>query len=97
MATSQTYSIEVTFRNTGDDDWTVDAGFSLMAADPTIATIWGIESVDLPYSVQSSEIVTFTLTLTAPASAGSYPLSFRLAKDGLPFGTVSRLVNVSVQ
>lgn len=97
MVAGQTYAVSLTFRNTGDDPWLTDQGFSLAASDPKVGAVWGGPSTALPTQVMPDDEVMFTVMLTAPTATGSYPLSFRIQQTGTAFGGVSTPVSVNVQ
>lgn len=97
MVGGQPYAVSVTFRNTGDDPWFTDQGFTIAASDPAVAAVWGAPCAGLPTRVMPDDEVTFTIMLTAPIAPGSYPPSFRIQQTGTAFGGVSTPVSVNVQ
>jgi hypothetical protein len=103
MVAGQTYSVSVTYQNTGTTTWTSAAAYHLGSQDPQDNTTWALPvgggRVLLPAgtSVAPGQSVTFTFNVKAPAKAGTYPIQWRVVQDGVQwFGAFTPIVNVSV-
>jgi hypothetical protein len=102
MVAGQTYSVSVTYQNTGTTTWTSAAAYHLGTQDPSDNTTWltgGGNRLLLPpgTSVAPGQSVTFTFNVKAPAKAGTYPMQWRTVQDGVQwFGAFTPIVNVSV-
>ena len=100
MTAGQQYSVSVTMRNTGATTWTAAGFYRLGAVNPYNNALWGMNRVGLTSgeSVAPNQNKTFTWTVTAPASAGTYNFQWRMVRDGVMwFGptTVNAVVTVS--
>jgi plastocyanin len=100
MVAGQTYSVSVTYQNSGTTTWTSGGNYHLGSQDPQDNSLWlGTNRVYLPTgtSVAPGQSVTFTFTVTAPAQSGSYPFQWRMVQDGVQwFGDYTPITNVSV-
>src|SRR5262245_61177327 len=99
MTAGQRYTVSVTMRNTGTTSWTAAALFRLGAANPYDNTRWGMNRVLMGSSdnVAPGQQKTFTWTVTAPSTAGSYNFQWRMVRDGVAwFGPLSTNVVVAV-
>jgi hypothetical protein len=96
MTPGQTYSASIRMRNAGSSTW--DSSYKLSSENPAGNLIWGLNRVNLPTSVPSGSEVTFTFTLTAPSTPGTYNFQWRMMKDGSGgFGalTTNQQINVT--
>ncbi|MFC1768695.1 NBR1-Ig-like domain-containing protein [Nanoarchaeota archaeon] len=81
MDPSETRTVTVTMRNTGTTSWTIADLYRLGIWDENV---WGITRVVLPSSpVNPGETVTFSFTITSPASTGSYDSFWRMLEEGV--------------
>lgn len=99
MTAGQTYSVSVTMRNSGTTTWTSDV-YKLGSQNPQDNTRWGRSRVNLPAgtTVAPGANYTFSFTVTAPSTAGSYNFQWRMVKDpGQWFGslTTNLVINVT--
>lgn len=94
------FSASLKFRNTGGLAWAAGGRnrFSLVAENPTSTTRWGRPSFPLsPGSVvETGEDYTFLISLTAPATAGTYDFQWALYRNGVRLGPVSANVRLRV-
>jgi len=86
VACGAAYPIEVTYRNTGDADWTVAGGYALGNPDPAhyFNPPW-VRRVGLPggATVRRNETVTFSFTLFAPWDPQpAYVQAWKMVHDG---------------
>ena len=96
MTTGQSYSVSVTFRNTGSVTWTSATSFSLGSQNAPDNTNWGLNRVNLPASVSPGNQVTFNFSVTAPA-AGTVNFQWKMVQDSWTwFGELTPNVAVSV-
>ncbi|MHC4841942.1 MAG: NBR1-Ig-like domain-containing protein, partial [Planctomycetota bacterium] len=101
METGQQYTVEVTVRNMGSTTWT-SAGnkpWRLGSEGPRDNKTWGISRANLPQGVEvrPKETYTFSITLNAPAKAGSYSMQWRMVQDGVQwFGEFSEKLSITV-
>jgi thermolysin len=98
MTAGQTYNVSVTMRNSGTTTWTSDV-YKLGSQNPQDNTRWGHSRVNLPAgtTVAPGANHTFSFTVTAPTTAGSYNFQWKMVKDpGQWFGDLTTNVIVSV-
>jgi len=92
------YQATVIMQNTGTNTWTKADGYSLgIIANPS--NLWGIEKAPLleSDSIATSETKTFTFTIDAPTTAGSYMFQCQMLKDPQAwFGEMTDLVKIQV-
>ena len=94
MTPGQTYSVNVTMRNTGTSTWTPDGDYQLGAENLPDNTRWGMSRVNLNAIVRPGEDATFSFMVTAPA-AGSHSFQWRMVQQNVQrFGALTTNVNV---
>ena len=96
MTTGQTYNVSVSMRNTGSATWTQAAGYQLALVSQGIN--WGTSAAALPGEVTPGSAVTFSFTVTAPATNGYDAFQWRMEQQGAGrFGEASanRVIPVS--
>jgi len=97
MTAGQSYSVSVTFKNTGSNTWTTASHYSLGYQTWQVDSPWGFDRIGLPYSVQSGAEVTFNFTVTAPSTTGTFNFQWRMVQDGVEwFGDSTPNVAVTV-
>ena len=101
MVAGRTYTVSVTMRNRGSTTWTRAGNYNLGSQNPQDTTLWGpnranldtgdyIEPIDL-------DTKTFSFTVTAPATPGTYNFQRRMVQDGVEwFGEYTPNVMVQV-
>jgi len=98
MPAGTTQTVTVTMKNTGTTTWTAADAYRLGSRAPQDNDIWGRNRVLLPNNVLPGEEVTFTFSITAPQTPGTYNFRWRMVRDGVEwFGefTPNRLVTVT--
>jgi hypothetical protein len=102
MCTGQTANVGVTMQNTGSSYWAPVSQdpynpFRLGAQNPQDNTIWGFNRVELQSSVPPGNSYTFSFTITAPSTPGTYNFQWRMVQEGVQwFGSYSSNVQVIV-
>jgi membrane carboxypeptidase/penicillin-binding protein PbpC len=99
MAAGGRYNVSVTFRNTGASTWTAANGYKLVSQAPLNNTTWGLNEVPFPSSVASvapGADVTFSFTVTAPATSGRYRFDWRMTQGTVGFGGFTPGLEISV-
>lgn len=95
MVAGQAYSVSVVMKNTGTTTWTAP-GYALRSQNPADNTTWGLSNIPVPASIAPNQNATFTFTVTAPATAGTYAFNWQLRQSGVEwFGPVTN-ASVSV-
>jgi hypothetical protein len=98
MAPSSTQEVSVVMRNTGTLPWTTAEGYRLGSQHPQDNTIWGLGRVDLPGTIARSAEATFSFTVTAPSTPGTYNFQWQLLQEGVEwFGDTSENVAVTIE
>jgi hypothetical protein len=99
MVAGGRYNVSVTFRNMGSSTWTAANGYKLVSQAPLNNTTWGLNEVPFPSSVASvapGADVTFSFTVTAPATAGRYRFDWRVTQGTVGFGGFTPGLEISV-
>ncbi|MFZ4508127.1 MAG: S8 family serine peptidase [Fimbriimonas sp.] len=89
MVAGQTYSVSVTFQNTGTNTW-VGSGsnaYGMRTQNPLENTAFGTSAVWLPSAVTVAPGAsrTFTFNVTAPATPGTYNFQWRMRQAGIAY------------
>jgi uncharacterized membrane protein len=97
MVAGESYVVHVTVQNTGTNTWTAADGYKLGAAgdvDPFGPTRVLLDPSD---SIATGQSKSFTFTLTAPGTPGTYTVTWRMVRELVTwFGGNSKVtVNVS--
>lgn len=97
MEAGHQYTVSVTMRNTSNNTWTQASEYKLGAVDDSDP--FGPGRVDLGAgdSIGTNQTKTFTFTLTAPESGGTYTTDWRMVHEGICwFGdTLAKQVEVA--
>ncbi len=96
MTPGQSYSVSVTMRNTGTQSWSSASGITLSSQNPAGNSTWGVSNVVLNKFIASGSQFTFTFTITAPSTPGTYNFQWQLKRAGAYFGQVSTNLPVQV-
>jgi len=87
MQAGQSYPVTVTFKNTGTMTWepTVGGHDFLLYDYPNLASTFGLYQVTLPTgtSISPGQSYTFSFTMVAPTTGGTYTQNYRLAWRGV--------------
>jgi RHS repeat-associated protein len=97
--TGEYMQVQITMQNTGNTTWTDAGGYRLGSQNPQDNTTWGTNRIYLPagVSVAPGQSYTFSATLQAPGTSGSYPFQWRMVREGVAwFGQLTTNVNVLV-
>ena len=93
MTAGESYSTQITMRNTGISPWSSSEAYALAL----VGRDWGIERVRLPATVNVNANLTFKFTVKAPAVPGQYRFRCKMVQEGLMFfGETTREISVSV-
>jgi uncharacterized membrane protein len=96
MTTGQSYTVHVTVKNAGTTTWTAAAGYKLGAvgdSDPFTSNRVPLDSSD---SVGPGQSKTFTFSMTAPSSAGTYVTDWRMVREFVAWFGQTLAVTVTV-
>jgi uncharacterized membrane protein len=96
MTPGQIVSVSVTMRNTGTQSWSSISGITLRSQNPAGNTTWGVSSITLTKFVASGSQFTFTFTVTAPATPGTYNFQWQLYRSSAYFGQASTNLPIQV-
>ena len=99
LTTGQTTAVGVTMKNTGTNVWTAAAGYKLGAQNPQDNDTWGTGRVNLAAgdSIDQNAQKTFTFTINAPSTPGTYNFQWRMVQEGVAwFGAFPPNVAIAV-
>lgn len=100
MIAGHTYTVSVTFRNTGTQTWSGGSGYKLASQNPFNNSTWGTTRVVLPPGsrpVVPGGQITFSFVVKAPLTSGTYNFQWSMWRQSFgPFGQLSPNVSVSV-
>ncbi len=100
MTAGQQYSVSVTMKNTGSTNWNAGTLYRLGAINPYDNFNWGMNRIALAGgdNIAPNQQKTFTWTVRAPATRGTYNFQWRMVQDGVAwFGGESANTVISVQ
>ena len=90
VAAGATVPVTVTATNTGFSTWTSDQGYALV---PSYVSFGITAPATVPLasgqSVAPGQVATFTMSLKAPTTSGSYYINTQMSKGGQKFGGTS--------
>ncbi len=97
MTAGQSYSVSVTVMNTGANTWTAAENYRLGAVGNTDPFAVARQYLSPAESIATNQSRTFTYTMTAPATAGSYTTDWRMLREYICwFGdTLTKTVTVN--
>lgn len=99
MQAGKTYSVSITFKNTGGKAWK-KGKYWIIYSDPRMNArnnnIWGIDSVTVKKSVKKGSKYEFKFKVTAPQEPGIYFFSWMMCGSNGTFGTGSELQQITV-
>ena len=97
MGAGQTYDVSVTMKNIGSTTWTAAQNYKLGSRNPADNTTWGFSRVNVPTTVAPGASVTYSFTVTAPSTPGSYNFQWGSLREGVEwFGELTTNVAVNV-
>ena len=88
----------VTMKNTGTSTWTQAAGYCLISQSPYNNKTWGTNRLLIPStaSIAPGQSIELYNVLTAPTTTGVYPMQWQMYRNGIVFGDLSPVVNITV-
>jgi Flp pilus assembly protein TadG len=99
LVMGQTATATVTLKNTGTTTWTAASNYRLGTQNPGDNKTWGLHRVPLAAgeAIAPGQQKTFSFSIKAPATAGTYNLQTRMLREGVEwFGASSTNFVVSV-
>lgn len=99
MAAGGVYTVSITMQNAGTNVWTPSSNHHLGSQNPQDNVTWGPNRVFLSAgdAIAQGQQKTFTFTITAPATAGTYNFQRRMVQEGVAwFGDLTPNVAVTV-
>ncbi|MFL6514712.1 MAG: DUF1800 family protein [Chthoniobacterales bacterium] len=96
MSVGQTYSVSVTFQNTGTVTWSGGARTQLGSFGPKNNNTWGVRRMGVGADVVPGANTTFSFSVVAPKKAGNYNFQWRMVQGATWFGGASTNVVVNV-
>ncbi len=99
MQAGKTYSVSITFKNTGGKTWE-KGKYWIIYTDPRMNArnnnVWGIDSVAVKKNVKKGNRYEFKFKVTAPQEPGIYFFSWMLCGSNGTFGTGSEMQQIVV-
>src|SRR5262249_22938876 len=95
MTPGQNYSVAVTMKNTGTQSWSSASGIVLSVV-PFGSSTWNTTQVSLTKFVGSGSTFSFTFSVRAPSTSGTYPFQWQGRMPGGYIGQPSTAVQVQV-
>jgi RHS repeat-associated protein len=97
MTAGQSYSVSVTMRNSGNTTWTAAKEYKLGSQNPENNATWNSGRVTLGTSVAPGQQYTFSFSIIAPTTAGTYNFQWRMLREYVEwFGATSTNQAVAV-
>jgi hypothetical protein len=96
MTVGQSVGVSVTMKNNGTTTWAAGS-YCLQPQNPQGNSTWGLTRVNVTSPVAPGSNATFSFTVTAPSTGGTYNFQWRVQQDGVgTFGDFSSNVAVVV-
>ncbi len=95
MNPGQVAAVTVTMRNSGTSTWTAGV-YTFHSQAPTDNNNWGLTTVPLGSPVAPAAQTTFSFSVTAPTTPGTYNFQWRMKSATTLFGEQSGLIVVTV-
>lgn len=100
MQAGKTYSVTVTFKNSGKQTWIKGENW-IMYSDPRMNALnnnlWDIDSIKVGKNVRPGKTYQFKFNVTAPSQPGTYFFSWQMCNSSGAFGSGSELVEIHVK
>ncbi|KAF1714291.1 hypothetical protein CSC71_04445 [Pseudoxanthomonas sangjuensis] len=93
LQTGQTATVTIRMQNTGNTTWRSSSGYNLVPVSPQIGTTWGVSQI-ASGTIYANQTATFSFSITAPATAGTYNFQWQMSHSGSWFGVPT--VNVAI-
>ena len=96
MVAGQSYTVNITVKNTGSNTWTETDWYRLGAVGDSDPFAAGRQYLNPGESIGPGQQKTFTFTMTAPTTPGTYITDWQMVRDAVTWfgGTLSKQVNV---
>ena len=94
LQTGQTATVTIRMQNTGNTTWRPTSGYNLVPFSPQIGTTWGVSQI-ASGTIYANQTATFSFSITAPSTAGTYNFQWQMSHAGTWFGVPT--VNVAIQ
>ena len=100
MTVGEQRTVTITMKNTGTTTWTRNGGYKLGSQNPQDNFTWGLNRVWMSSSesIAPGQQKSFTFTITAPLTAGSYNFQWRMVHESVAwFGafTTNQVIQVN--
>lgn len=100
MKAGKTYSVSITFKNTGKSIWEKDK-YWIIYTDPRMNARnnneWGIDSIKVSKNVKPGSKHQFKFKVTAPSEPGTYFFAWTMCSEKGSFGFGSDLQQITVE
>ena len=97
MVARQSYPVTIQLSNTGSNTWSASNNYKLGSQNPQDNSTWGLSRVSLPGSIATGQAASFSFSVTAPGTPGSYNFQWRMLQEGVAwFGASSTNVSIVV-
>ena len=97
MTAGLAYNVSITIRNTGITTWTFTGNHKLGSQNPQDNQTWGIQRVNVPYSIVPGAQAIFNFNVQAPSTPGVYNFQWRMVQEWVEwFGDFTPNVTVVV-
>ncbi|MBP6886429.1 MAG: PKD domain-containing protein [Candidatus Pacebacteria bacterium] len=97
IVAGQTATATVTITNNGTTTWTAGTNYKLGSQNPADNTTWGLLRVPVGSSISPGSTTTFSFTITAPSTPGTYNFQWRMVQELIEwFGNTTPNVAITV-
>ncbi|MCA8939950.1 MAG: hypothetical protein KDB07_09085, partial [Planctomycetes bacterium] len=98
VVAGQEFTATITVHNKGSTTWTTKNRYALGSQAPRDTKRWGPTRVALNHDVGPKSVHTFTVSVKAPAKAGTYNMQWQMVQDGKEwFGQASAILKITVE
>jgi hypothetical protein len=97
MIAGQSYTVHITVRNTGSNTWTASGNYRLgfVGDHPPFGPVRMM--LDSSASVATGQQYTFTFTITAPSTKGTYTMQYQMLEEYVIWFGQTTTTKVTVQ
>lgn len=97
MSPGQSYTLIVTFENTGTTAWTPnDYSLRINPGKEDIKSIWSVDEFPIGKFIEKGNTVSFEVKVVSPTAEGVYPFNVQMMHGLYIFGEASKQVDISV-